>query len=47
MVRLYRGLHLGESLVMASQRAQLELLHTSGTAHPYFRAPFIVLGDWR
>jgi CHAT domain-containing protein len=31
----------------ALQKAQLSLLHSSEYAHPFYWAPFILLGDWR
>ena len=33
---------------VALQKAQLKLLHSGGkTAHPYYWAPFVLMGNWR
>jgi CHAT domain-containing protein len=43
----YRELAAGTSKAEAMRRAQLAVLHDPRFAHPFFWAPFIVLGDWR
>jgi CHAT domain-containing protein/tetratricopeptide (TPR) repeat protein len=45
MERLYGHLREGESKAVALQKAQLEVMERY--AHPYFWAPFILIGDWR
>ncbi len=43
----YRELAAGQPKAEAMRRAQLAVLHDPRFAHPFFWAPFIVLGDWR
>ncbi len=47
MVELYRGLKAGKSKAAALQEAQVKLLHTARYAHPFYWAPFVLIGDWR
>jgi CHAT domain-containing protein len=47
MERLYRELGAGKSLAQSKRAAEIELLRTKQTAHPYFWAPFVLIGDWR
>ena len=47
MEGFYRGLikeHLSKA--QALQRSQVELLHKPGFAHPFYWAPFILIGNW-
>lgn len=45
-VEMYRNLDQG-SKADALRRAKLTLLKNSGTGHPYYWGPFILMGDWR
>ena len=47
MSTLYGELAKGSDVQVAMQRAQLAVLHSKGTDHPFFWAPFNVIGDWR
>ncbi len=47
MAIFYRELAAGQPKAEAMRRAQLAVLHNPRFAHPFFWAPFIVLGDWR
>ena len=47
MSTLYAELAKGTDVQLAMQRAQLAVLHTPGMEHPFFWAPFNVIGDWR
>jgi CHAT domain-containing protein len=47
MVDLYGGLRKREARAEALRQAQLALLSDPDTAHPYYWAPFILIGDWR
>ncbi len=47
MTTLYGELARGSDVQLAMQRAQLAVLHTQGMEHPFFWAPFDVIGDWR
>ncbi len=47
MPAFYRSLgHAGLSKGSALQKAQLNLLHDPELSHPYFWAPFILVGNW-
>jgi CHAT domain-containing protein/Tfp pilus assembly protein PilF len=43
----YRNLKNNMSKSEALQKAQLDLMKSGISSHPYFWAPFILLGDWR
>jgi len=48
MTRLYRNLRQGDTTKTAALReAQLALRHSEDYAHPYYWAPFILIGNWR
>ena len=47
MTRFYKELAAGQPRGEAMRRAQLETMRDPRFAHPYYWAPFIVLGDWR
>lgn len=47
MTTLYAELAKGTDLMRAMQRAQLAVLEQPGMAHPFFWAPFDVIGNWR
>ncbi len=47
MMLFYRELAAGQSKAEAMRRAQLSVMHNPRFAHPYYWAPFIVLGDWK
>ena len=43
----YKELVAGQSKAESMRRAQLAVMRDPRFAHPYFWAPFVVLGDWR
>lgn len=45
-IEMYRNLPDG-SKADALRKAKLELLMNQGTSHPYYWAPFILVGDWK
>jgi CHAT domain-containing protein len=46
MERFYQGLARGQETALALREAQLEMLVAGGRhAHPYFWAPFVLVGD--
>jgi CHAT domain-containing protein/Tfp pilus assembly protein PilF len=45
MTDFYRGLSSGETAAEALRRAKLTHARRAGTGHPYYWAPFIVVGD--
>lgn len=47
MVAFYRGLKAGKPKAQALQEAKLELLRDPRYRHPFYWAPFILIGDWR
>ena len=47
MEAFYKELSAGQSKAEALRRAQLAVMHDPRFAHPYFWAPFVVLGDWK
>jgi len=47
MSALYRELVAGKDLQRAMQAGQLAVLRQPQTAHPFFWAPFNLIGDWR
>lgn len=47
MLALYDRLGQGQNLALAMQQAQLKLLRQPATSHPYYWAPFVLIGDWR
>ena len=47
MIEFYSRLKQGISRVEALQAAQLKLLSSPDKQHPYYWAPFILIGDWR
>jgi CHAT domain-containing protein len=48
MVAFYRGLaHEGLSKAQALQQAQTQLLDRTESAHPFFWAPFVLIGNWQ
>jgi len=47
MQEFYKELSAGQSKAESLRRAQLAVMHDPRFAHPYFWAPFVVLGDWR
>ncbi|GMU55307.1 MAG: hypothetical protein AMXMBFR33_44530 [Candidatus Xenobia bacterium] len=47
MLALYDGLGQGQNLALSMQEAQLKLLRQPATSHPYYWAPFVLIGDWR
>lgn len=47
MVEFYEALtQQGESKAAALRQAQLRLLNSSDYAHPYYWAPFVLIGNW-
>jgi CHAT domain-containing protein len=47
MVEFYKGLRAGKSKAQALQAAQCHLLGQAKYGHPFYWAPFILIGDWR
>jgi CHAT domain-containing protein len=47
MTTFYKEIAAGQPKAEAMRRAQLAVMHDPRFAHPYYWAPFIVLGDWR
>lgn len=47
MVEFYSQLAAGKPKGEAFHAAQLKLLNTKEYSHPYYWAPFILMGDWR
>lgn len=47
MTVFYKELAAGQSKAESLRRAQLAVMRDPRFAHPYFWAPFVVLGDWR
>ncbi|RDD80221.1 CHAT domain-containing protein [Dyella tabacisoli] len=47
MSTLYGELARGTDVQLAMQRAQIAVLKAPGMDHPFFWAPFDVIGDWR
>ena len=43
----YKALAKGHGKAAALREAQLTLLNAPSTSHPYYWAPFLLLGDWR
>lgn len=46
LLEMYRNLK-DESKAEALRKAQLSLLHSPGTSHPYYWGSYILVGDWR
>jgi len=42
----YGGLKRGEGKAAALRKAALKLMHDGTHSHPYFWAPFVLVGDW-
>ena len=47
MTNFYGDFSRGEDVQNAMRDAQLAVLHNPATAHPYFWAPFNLIGNWR
>lgn len=47
MVVFYQNLKAGKSKAASLQAAQLSLLKQERYSHPFYWAPFILIGDWR
>jgi len=47
MKEFYAQLKTGLSKSAALQKAQRKLISDPSTSHPYFWAPFVLIGDWR
>ena len=47
MTAFYERLGKGDDLATALRGAQITLVANRKLAHPYFWAPFVVVGDWR
>ena len=47
MSTLYKELASGQEAVVAMQTAQVAVLKREKFAHPFFWAPFNLVGDWR
>jgi len=46
MLEFYKLLKKGKDKATALQEAQIEVMEKDEYAHPYFWAPFILVGDW-
>jgi CHAT domain-containing protein len=46
MANFYRNLKAGQKKGAALQNAALQLRQNPQTKHPYYWAPFILIGDW-
>jgi CHAT domain-containing protein/Tfp pilus assembly protein PilF len=47
MVRFYAGLRQGQTKDQALQAAQIDMIRSAATAHPFHWAAFQLSGDWR
>jgi CHAT domain-containing protein len=47
MTDFYKEMISGQSKAESMRRAQLAVMHDPRFAHPFYWAPFIVLGDWK
>jgi CHAT domain-containing protein len=47
MAELYRHLKAGASKDEALRRAQVALIRSKAYGHPFYWAPFVLVGDWR
>jgi CHAT domain-containing protein len=47
MTTLYRELAKGQEVLIAMQIAQVTVLKQEKFGHPFFWAPFNLIGDWR
>lgn len=47
MEKFYQALQSGATPAAAMQAAQKALIADKATAHPYYWAPFLLIGDWR
>jgi CHAT domain-containing protein len=47
MTNFYKELAAGQPKAEAMRRAQLATMRDPKFAHPYYWAPFVILGDWR
>jgi CHAT domain-containing protein len=47
MTQFYRELKAGKSKAETKQLAEIALLKNKETMNPYYRAPFVLMGDWR
>lgn len=47
MIAFYKNLKAGQSKARALQGAQISLLHQEKYSHPFYWAPFVLIGDWR
>ncbi len=47
MTNFYKEILAGQSKAESLRRAQLAVMHDPRFAHPYYWAPFVILGDWK
>lgn len=47
MVEFYRQLAAGQSKAAALQSAEIKLLKNPRFSRPRYRAPVVLMGDWR
>ncbi|MBD3286157.1 tetratricopeptide repeat protein, partial [candidate division WOR-3 bacterium] len=47
MVGFYNNLKKGDGSAKAMIKSQQELIHSNKYSHPYFWAPFVLIGEWR
>ncbi len=47
MQQFHKNLKAGKSRIQALKEAQVSLLKNPKTSHPFYWAPFVLIGDWR
>ena len=47
MESFYAGLESGQPKAQALREAQLAIMKNKDSAHPFFWAPFVLIGNWR
>ena len=46
MVEFYKQLKAGKTKSTPLQQAQIKIMQKEEYSHPYYSAPFILVGDW-
>jgi CHAT domain-containing protein len=47
MLAFYNQLKNGVDKAIALQKAQITIMEKKGYTHPYYWAPFVLVGDWQ